>query len=85
MLNARLIFINFTCGPSILPEEVYVSKKLKLEKQTIRVLSGVELHHVIGGRAVALGGNLNTLSIHCSSACYAKVQAVAAAPVIGLR
>ena len=46
------------------------STKLSLRKDTIRVLSNSEMNVVIGGLAFSPAqAGINTLSIHCTSAC----------------
>jgi len=49
------------------------TSKLSLRKDTIRVLSNSEMNVVIGGLAFSPAqAGINTLSIHCSSACAIK-------------
>jgi hypothetical protein len=46
------------------------TSKLSLRKDTIRVLSQSEMNVVVGGLAFSPAqAGINTLSIHCSSAC----------------
>jgi hypothetical protein len=45
------------------------TSKLSLRKDTIRVLSQSEMNVVIGGLAFSPAAGINTLSIHCTSAC----------------
>jgi len=59
-------------------------KKLSLTKDTIRVLSSLEMSVVVGGLAPSPAQdqrNTTLSTIHCSWACDGKGMAVAAKPV----